>query len=365
MTAIPVAFYAPLKSPHHPVPSGDRTVARLLVGALAAAGFDPKLASDMRSFEPAGSPDAQRAIEAAGQLEVDRIDRETPRSLRPEVWFTYHNYYKAPDHLGPTLSRRWGATYVLAEATRAGKRAAGPWAAAHRAAEVANDAADVVFALTAPDREAWGDDPRVASLPPFLDVANWPAPVRTGPGDGEARLLAVAMMRNGDKLASYGALAASLHQLGRTDWRLTVVGDGPARPAVEAMFAPFGPRVTWVGEVLQSDLAALYAASDLLVWPAVNEAYGMALLEAQACGCPVLAGHHGGVADAMRAGETGLLADPAAFARILGGLLADRPELARLGAGASRFMRTERTVEHAAAILRRVIAPLLARNAAA
>ena len=43
-------------------------------------------------------------------------------------------------------------------------------------------------------------------------------------------------------------------------------------------------------------LPALYAGADLYLWPAINEAYGMAFLEAQAAGLPVVAGRTGGVA---------------------------------------------------------------------
>ena len=39
--AVPVAFYAPMKAPDHPAPSGDRTMARLLLKALVKAGFRP------------------------------------------------------------------------------------------------------------------------------------------------------------------------------------------------------------------------------------------------------------------------------------------------------------------------------------
>ena len=46
----------------------------------------------------------------------------------------------------------------------------------------------------------------------------------------------------------------------------------------------------------------MYAAADLYVWPAVREAYGIALLEAQAAGLPVVAGREGGVAEVVADG---------------------------------------------------------------
>ena len=46
-----IAFYSPLKSPNHPVPSGDRQVARLLVDALVRGGAQVDLVSEFRSYD--------------------------------------------------------------------------------------------------------------------------------------------------------------------------------------------------------------------------------------------------------------------------------------------------------------------------
>ena len=86
-----------------------------------------------------------------------------------------------------------------------------------------------------------------------------------------------------------------------------------------------------------SELAGVYAAADLYVWPACNEAYGMALLEAQAAGVPVVAGREGGVADVVADGATGLLVEPrapAAFAAAVRSLLLDPARRRAMGAAA-------------------------------
>ena len=60
-----IAFYAPLKAPDHPVPSGDRRMAGLLMAALRAAGHDVMLASRLRSYEGQGDAVSQAEIRAA------------------------------------------------------------------------------------------------------------------------------------------------------------------------------------------------------------------------------------------------------------------------------------------------------------
>ncbi|CAH1670807.1 glycosyltransferase family 4 protein [Chelatococcus asaccharovorans] len=369
MTAT-VAFYAPLKPPDHPVASGDRRMARLLRDALGEAGFVPQLASTLRSFEGAGEPSRQSTLQAASLAEADRliaVYRALPAAARPALWFTYHVYYKAPDWIGPRVAAALGIPYVVAEGSRAPKRADGPWRLGHAGAEAALDAAAIVFVMNEADRPALAATRPAGqillSLPPFIDAPP-PADARPPHPEGPARLLTVAMMRPGDKLASYRLLAEALQQLSsHGPWHLDIVGDGPARAEVEALFAPFGTRVSFHGLIDdESRLAAFYADADLLLWPAVNEAYGMIFLEAAAQGCPAIAGAYGGVPGVIRTGETGLLVpagDARAFATALATLLDDPAQRAAMGAAAGDFVRRERSLAGAAAILRQSLSTVM------
>jgi glycosyltransferase involved in cell wall biosynthesis len=368
----PVAFYAPLKSPNHPLPSGDRTMARLLMRALDRAGFPPQLASELRTLDKAGDRQQQEDLRRQSMAEVSRLIAEyrtMPEEQRPCLWFTYHVYYKAPDWIGSHVADALGIPYVVAEGSRAAKRAGGPWTIGHDGAEAALDRADAILVMTAHDREALeAARPQHQSLvdfPPFLDVQDWPASSASSSKEALPRLLTVAMMREGDKLASYRILAAALQHLQHLPWSLDIVGDGEARGEIERLFAPFAPRVRFHGKIdSKADLRALYEAADLFVWPAVNEAYGMVLLEAQAFGCPVVAGAYGGVASVVKHEETGLLTQPgsiAAFADAVGNALQDRDGLRRLGSAAFRFVRQERDLDHAAERLRRALQPLMDR----
>ncbi|WP_312896995.1 glycosyltransferase family 4 protein [Microvirga soli] len=368
----PVAFYAPLKSPNHPLPSGDRTMARLLMKALDRAGYAPYLASELRTLDKTGDPLQQEHIRQRSLEEASRLIehyKALPEHSRPRLWFTYHVYYKAPDWIGPCVAQALNIPYAVAEGSRAAKRAHGSWALGHKGAETALDKADAIFVMTAHDREALeaARPPHqvLVDFPPFLDVQDWPAPSALPSPGSEPRLLTVAMMRKGDKLASYSILAAALERIQHLPWSLDIVGDGEANEDIAELFSSLASRVRYHGRIEnRTDLRALYESADLFVWPAVNEAYGMVLLEAQALGCPVLAGAYGGVASVVKHGETGMLTHPgdiAAFADGLSNLLQDRDLLRSLGTNAQRFVRQERDLDHAALRLRNALEPLTAR----
>ncbi len=373
-----IAAYAPLKPPDHPVPSGDRRVARLLDQALKLAGHEVEWAGRLRSRDATGDPARQARLARIGGYLAARLIRRWkagPSHLRPDLWFTYHLYYKAPDHLGPPVARALGIPYVAVEASVAMKRAGGPWDAGHRAVLSALAQAAAIVSLNPGDVPALA--PHLAHgtkqlvLPPFLDsrpyasaAANrdmhrdaWARRLKFDPS--RPLLLAVGMHRPGDKLRSYAVLAEALGRIAARDWQLMIVGDGPARSDVEAAFASLRARVAFAGQLDEESLAGLMAASDIFAWPAINEAYGMAILEAQASGLPVVAGRGPGVAAIVADGITGTLVPPgdaAAFAQALSSLLDDPDRRAAFGRQAAVKVAASHGLAGAAAQLDKAIA---------
>ena len=357
-----IAFYAPLKPPDHPVPSGDRRMARLFVAALRLAGHTPVLASRFRAFEGSGDQQRQTRLAATGQALAERLLQRwrTAPGSAPELWFTYHLHHKAPDWLGPHVAAALGIGYVVAEASFAPKQAGGPWDRGHRAVAAAIGRAAAVIGLNPADRDCvlplLADPLRWVAIKPFLDARGYLP--RAPTGTGSVRLITVAMMRHGDKLASYRLLGAALQQLTDLDWSLRVIGDGAARAEVVRALAPLDGRVSWAGTLGGTALAGELAGADLCVWPAINEAFGMALLEAQASGVPVVAGLSGGVGGVVADGETGLLVPPGdatAFAAALRRLILDRMLRARLAAAARPRVLAEHDIATAARRLGAVI----------
>ena len=83
-----IAFYAPLKSPDHPVPSGDRQLARSLLRALNHAGHDTLIASHLRSFDAHGDAQRQARLRRIGARIAARLVRRWREAPPPDVWLT-------------------------------------------------------------------------------------------------------------------------------------------------------------------------------------------------------------------------------------------------------------------------------------
>jgi len=115
-----------------------------------------------------------------------------------------------------------------------------------------------------------------------------------------------------------------------------VVGDGELRSALEAESAALGlgERCRFVG--WQRDVAAVYAAADVVALTSRNEGSPVSIIEAMAAARPVVCTAVGGVPDVVRPG-TGVLVAPGdedAFAAALAGLLSDPARRADLGRAA-------------------------------
>ncbi|SPH19812.1 Phosphatidyl-myo-inositol mannosyltransferase [Ascidiaceihabitans donghaensis] len=332
-----IAFYAPLKSPNHRVPSGDRTMARALMDALKDGGAEVHLASEFRSLEKTGSRQLQTGmIEQAHQQAADIVQKFQDAQLT--AWVTYHNYYKAPDLIGPAVSATLGIPYLIIEATRARKRLDGAWATFAARSEAACDAAQVIFYLTDRDNEALERDAPDAQtlihLRPFLNRSTLPAP-----SSQDGPMLSVGMMREGDKLASYLLIADTLAVLRHRDWRLDIIGDGDARHRVEDMMARFGKNVRFLGRQDAKEVAAAYSHAKLLFWPGVNEAFGMTYLEAQAAGVPVVAQDRPGVRDVVLTHGPAPRQGPGPMAQRIQDLLDNNQQATNEGVEARNFIQ--------------------------
>ena len=111
--------------------------------------------------------------------------------------------------------------------------------------------------------------------------------------------------------------AAAIVRQSDPDLRIEVAGDGPCRGELGRLVGELGLDgcVSFLGEI--HDVPALLARGAIFVLPSRSEGISLTLLEAMACGLPVVATRVGGTPEVVVDGETGLLvppADPAALA---------------------------------------------------
>lgn len=329
-------------------------MARALMKALNHAGFAVSVVSDLRIYDRAGDPALQTELIAQAETEVARL-LATPEAGAWQCWLTYHNYYKAPDLIGPPVARALDIPYVQVESTRARKRLSGPWARFAEAAEAASDQAHTIFFVTVRDAETLRRDAPAGQvlthLRPFLDRTELPAQ-----SDYSGAMLSVGMMRAGDKLASYKLIAETLALLDPAlDWRLDIAGDGPAEAEVTTLIAPFGARVRMLGALSAEALQSKYEQARLLFWPGVNEAFGYAYLEAQAAGLPVVAQDRPGVRDVVAGMQPAVAEGPHAMAAQLTDMLTNQAMVETLGAQARTQIAEHHLLPAAAGTLRAAI----------
>ena len=329
-----------------------------------------RLASEYRAYS--SQPISEKLLEnRAGALkEASAIITDwEQQQWTPDIWFSYHPYYKSPDWIGPQVARRFGCSIITVEASFSAKRANDAWSEWHQQHVDGLRQADCHLYMKQRDRAGLlalpAAEDQLVHLPPFIDIEPFASLPRKPRGTSQAtRLITVAMMRADVKLKSYRYLAEALTGMQHLDWTLDIVGGGATRGEVESAFAgPIAERVRWHGEVAPEGVPAFLSAADVFVWPGFGEAYGLAYLEAQACGLPVVAQDCAGVPEVVRAGSTGLLApenDMDGFRAALSSLIENREKAHEMGLRAQSFVMTERSITQAQQIIRKTLQRLLA-----
>jgi glycosyltransferase involved in cell wall biosynthesis len=121
--------------------------------------------------------------------------------------------------------------------------------------------------------------------------------------------------------------------------RLLFIGDGPMRAELQAAC----PGAIFTGKVAHEHVPALLASADVFFFPSRTDTFGNVVLEAQACGLPVIVTDEGGPREAVRHGETGLICGargPFTLAVALSWLLREHARRAQMGAAARRHAET-------------------------
>lgn len=136
-------------------------------------------------------------------------------------------------------------------------------------------------------------------------------------------------------------LAAAYRRIRATfpDTHLIIVGEGPYCKAMKQQLHDL--PCTFTGPLAGDDLVAAYASAELFLFPSTTDTFGNVVLEAQACGLPVVVTDQGGPAENMLPDKTGLVAhgnDIEAFADAVALLLSNPQRCKSMGLEARRYM---------------------------
>ena len=142
---------------------------------------------------------------------------------------------------------------------------------------------------------------------------------------------------------------------------LVVAGDGPLRRSLERLSGKLGlqGKVVFLG--FRRRIWEVLKALDAFVLPSRREGLGVSILEAMACGLPVIATDVGGISEAVSDGDTGILVppdDPKAMGEAMVLLASDgklREEMGRRARERARYFDIERTVRDTEAVYREVV----------
>ncbi len=190
-----------------------------------------------------------------------------------------------------------------------------------------------------------GTDP--AQFRPGLDTREVRARYRL---NGDLWVLTVARLEPYKGVDTVLKAVAQLRKQ-NIDVHYLVIGTGKEKDAYKKLAADLkiADAIRFVGTVPEADLPALYNTASVYLGISRRadgtrvEGFGISLAEASACGLPVVAGKSGGLAEAVRDGETGFVVEPDApegVAEALGRLLSDQLLSRRLGQGGRKAVET-------------------------
>ncbi|MEI6032990.1 MAG: glycosyltransferase [Verrucomicrobiae bacterium] len=202
---------------------------------------------------------------------------------------------------------------------------------------------DVIYVNSEDYRKCWADrgisGDKIRILPRGLDSRLF-HPSRRDPGfwtsrglrDGEAAMLFVGRV---SKEKNLDVLVSATRKLAesKSSARPIIVGDGPYMAEMKRLL----PDAIFTGYLVGEELAIAYASADLFVFPSTTDTFGNVVLEAQACGLPVIVSDVGGPRDLVHHGRDGFITkalDPGELAGAIRRLVEDPSLRASMGAAA-------------------------------
>ncbi len=284
---------------------------------------------------------------------VGRLVRELQPDLLHALHLTSYGFLGALSGVRPMLTSVWGTDVLEAP----------HWSplhtliTRHALAKADHITATGLRLASATLRYAPRSKP-VTVVPYGVDLTRFQPMARNGARPGEVVVGAVARLSPEKGLDVLLRAVARLVD-GGTPLRVVLAGEGPRHGRLARLAGRLGiaERVDFRGEVPHEQVPAVLAELDIFVMPSRAEGFGVAALEAQAAGLPVVASRVHGIPDAVQDGGTGLLVPPGDEAALADGIsrLTGDPDLrAAMGSAGRAFVQERYRWEDNAAQMERL-----------
>ncbi len=346
-----ILYYMPFKPLGHANPSGDLIIGTELFDFLREKGTSIKLASRFRCRWIYLKPHLWPLLFA----ELLRV-MWACRKQKPDIWLTYHSYYKAPDILGLLCCRLLGIPYVIFQGIYSTKRRRRiKTKVGFYLNRMALQHAACVFTNKKPDHKNLArllPAEKIIYIPPglhpqdFCFEADSRRKIRDRLGAGErAVIMTAAMFRPGVKTRGICQVISSCRLLLEKgcDLLLIIAGDGIKKETIQKRVKiELGDHGILLGKLPRHSMKEYYSAADIFAFPGIEESLGMVFLEAQSCGLPVVACSDWGAGEAVADRETGFLSsaeDEKLFVAHLEKLLGDDKLRQGMGEAAAEHVR--------------------------
>ncbi len=357
------AYYMPFKPLGHPNPSGDLITGTEIYNYLGERGHTCSQMSNLRCRWIYYHPFSWvRLVQ-----EQQRIVRQQ-LSFKPDIWLTYHSYYKAPDLLGPYCSKKLNIPYAIFQGIYSTKRRKKlktlPGFYLNRYALLS---ANLIFTNKKRDNKNLQrllPEHKICYIPPGIHTekftfsesartekrAEWQV-------NNKIVILATAMFRPGVKTEGIKRVIKSCSELlqQNTNVMLVIAGDGSSREELEQYAKKMLPgKVIFTGKIPREKLYTIYSAADVFAFPGIDESLGMVYLEAQSCGLPVVAYSDWGASEAVIDNGTGLLSsslEPDLFTHNIGLLAVNGRLRKKMAARAPIYIRENHELHKGYSIL--------------
>jgi glycosyltransferase involved in cell wall biosynthesis len=352
-----IAFYAPFKPLGHKNPSGDLAIGQSLVDFLEHQGHTLMVQSRIRARWIYFKPWLWAILVKDYAWILFRLLKEPP-----DLWLTYHTYYKAPDLIGPWICRILGIKYLVFQGIYSTKQKRNlKTVLGFYLNRAALKQADHVFTNKAPDLKNLKrliPPDRLTYIKPGIRLERFkkkPDSVSKNKEKwckpGCPIILTAAMFRDDVKTKGLIWLIQCCEKLleSNISFHLVIAGDGKMKKKLKILAQHHLPgHHTFAGKIDREKMDAFYNTGDVFAFPGIQESLGMVFLEAQSCALPVVAFDNAGIPEVVKDQKTGFLVpmyDCTAFSGRLETLLSDQNLRREMGSQAACYVRKNHNIE--------------------